>query len=215
MPPAPGPLGWAALALGVALGPVLAALSVRLPGGTEASPGPGRIALFTLACPALAAWSLAAHPGAGGVLGALLAWQLLLLAVLDAEHFWLPRLLTVPLAVTGLLAAAPLGPEALQARAIGAAAGFAALGLLALGYRRLRGREGLGGGDAYLLAGGGAWAGWTGLPTILVISAAAGLAAVAALAVVGRRPSGAQPLPFGVALAAGAWLTFLYGPLGG
>lgn len=207
------PLGWGAILLGAAVGPVLATLSVRLP-GVAARPGRGRAVALALACPALAAWSLAARPDATGVLGALMAWQLLLLAILDAEHLWLPRVLTLPLIATGLAAALGEGPDMLVARAVGAAAGFAALAAVAWAYRRLRGREGLGGGDAYLLAGGGAWVGWTALPTALIWAAAAGLAAVALLALAGRRTAAGQPIPFGVFLAMGIWIAFLYGPLG-
>lgn len=206
-------LGWAAILTGAAVGPVLATLSVRLP-GVAVRAGLGRVAALALACPALAAWSLAARPDATGVLGALMAWQLLLLALLDAEHLWLPRMLTLPLIATGLAAALGEGADVLAARATGAAAGFVALGLVGWAYRRLRGREGLGGGDAYLLAGGGAWVGWIALPTVLIWAAAAGLAAVALLGLAGRRTGAGQPIPFGVFLALGTWIAFLYGPLG-
>ncbi|MCR5881087.1 A24 family peptidase [Phenylobacterium sp. J367] len=187
---------------------------MRLP-AAGASPESRRVALFTFACPALAAWSLAVQPEPAGVLGALLAWQLLLLAALDAEHFWLPRLLTGPLIASGLLVSAARGMETLIAAAIGAVAGFAALSLLAWAYRRLRGREGLGGGDAWLLAGGGAWIGWMALPGALIYAAAGGLLAVGVAAALGRRPKATQPLPFGVALAVGIWIVWLHGPIGG
>jgi prepilin signal peptidase PulO-like enzyme (type II secretory pathway) len=49
---------------------------------------------------------------------------------------------------------------------------------LAAGYRALRGREGLGGGDAKLLAAGGAWLGWPALPAIMFGAAVLGLAEV-------------------------------------
>lgn len=204
-------LPWAAVAAGFPAGLALDRLARRM-GGREAPRG--RAAALALACPALAAWAQLAQPGAAGVLGALLAWQLVLLALLDAEQFWLPLPLTATLIATGLLAQAASGPEALAAGGIGAAAGWAALTAVALAYRRLRGREGLGGGDAWLLAGGGAWAGWIALPTILVWSAFGGLAAVGGLALAGRTIGRAQPLPFGVALAAGIWLAWLYGPIG-
>lgn len=204
-------LGLAAVALGIPVGLLLARLSARA--GDEA-PTPRRLAAFALAAPALAVWAQAAHPGAAGVLGALLAWQLLLLAVLDAEHLWLPLPATLSLIATGLLAAAALGPDELAPRAAGAALGWIALAGLAAAYRRLRGREGLGGGDAVLLAGGGAWAGWAALPTILVWAALAGLSAVAVLAFAGRPVARTRELPFGVALALGVWLAWLYGPMG-
>jgi len=52
--------------------------------------------------------------------------------------------------------------------------------LIELTYRRLRGQDGLGRGDAKLLAAGGAWCGWSGLPLIVLISSA--LALIAAVA---------------------------------
>lgn len=207
------PLSLAVVLLGALVGPVLAALSRRTP-EPHARPGRRRIAALAVACPLLALWSLVALPGALGVLGALLGWQLLLLAILDAEHFWLPLKLTLTLIAGGLIAALPEGGAALLDRTIGAVAGFAALSVVAFAYRRLRGRDGLGGGDAWMLAGGGAWTGWVALPSILVLSAVAGLAWVMSLRLFGRRLAANQPLPFGVALAAGTWLVWLYGPLG-
>lgn len=173
---------------------------------------PRRFLALELACPALGVWAVTVHSSAEGFLGALLAWQLLLLAVLDAEHFWLPRSLTIPLIVSGLAVAAAQG--VLADHALGAAIGFAGLSLLARAYRRVRGREGLGGGDAYLLAGGGAWCGALALPSILLIGALAGLAFVLVQRGRGRPVGGDQPVAFGVFLALGTWLTWLYGPLG-
>ncbi len=173
---------------------------------------PRRYLALELACPALALWAGLVHPSAAGFLGAVLAWQLLLLALLDAEHFWLPRLLTVPLIVSGLAVAAAQG--FLVEHALGAALGFAGFSLLALAYRRLRGHEGLGGGDAYLLAGGGAWCGALALPSILLIGAISGLTFVLIQRWRGKPVGGALPLPFGVFLAAGIWVTWLHGPLG-
>ena len=75
--------------------------------------------------------------------------------------------MTLPLFVSGLLAAVLLYPGGLSAAfpsalvtpLIGAAVGFGALWLLAFLYRRVRGREGLGGGEPFLLGAGGAWVG--------------------------------------------------------
>lgn len=159
-----------------------------------------------------AIWGGLAHPGPLAVITALFAWQLLLLAALDVRALWLPRILTIPLAVSGLLVSAARG-EVLDA-AIGVAAGFAAMALLAAAYRRLRGREGLGGGDAYLLGAVGAWVGWIGLPSVLLIASASGLALAFAARLIGRPIGADQPLPFGAFLAFGAWIVWLYGPIG-
>ena len=145
---------------------------------------------------------------------AVLGWQLLLIALIDGEHFWLPDVLTLPLIVTGLGTALLGGTDLVLTHLIGAAVGFATLWLLAFLYERVRGRQGLGGGDPILFAGAGAWVGWLGLPSVLLWACAAGFAVVAAWLVTRRAVSGADRLPFGVCLALGTWLTWLYGPLG-
>ena len=201
---------------GVIAGAGLARLSLRLPHGeTGARPSSRRSALMALAGAGIGVWAALAQPTPlAAALTALLGWQLLLIAVIDAEHFRLPDQLTLPLLATGGLAAVLLDHTAPLDAVIGAAVGFAGLWLLAFAYRRLRGREGLGDGDPILLAAGGAWIGWIGLPSVLLWASAAGLSFVAARVLIGRRVSVTDRLPFGPCLAAGIWLTWLTGPLG-
>ena len=179
--------------------------------GARVSP---RYPLIELGAAALGVWAALAAPGWVGLAGAVLAWQLLLIAVIDAEHFWLPDVLTLPLVATGLGAAWLLEPHLLGERAIGAVAGFISLWLVAWVYRRVRGREGLGGGDPRLFAGVGAWVGWIALPTVLVWACLAGFAVIAAMLAGGRKAGLSARLPFGTFLAIGAWLAWLFGPLG-
>ncbi len=54
-------------------------------------------------------------------------------------------------------------------------------------YRRLRGRDGLGLGDAKLLAALGAWLGLSSLPIILVLASCTGLVAAGAAMLLGKR----------------------------
>lgn len=145
--------------------------------------------------------------------GALFGWMLLLLAALDLTRFWLPDLLTFPLAVMGLIAAVlGLGPDGgWRAAVIGFAVGYGALALVGWSYRRLRGREGLGGGDPKLFGAIGAWVGWALLPQVLLAAAGLGLAAVAVLKLAGRNPSATTWLPLGTLLAAAAWPLWLAG----
>ncbi|NBW10282.1 MAG: prepilin peptidase [Caulobacteraceae bacterium] len=145
---------------------------------------------------------------------ALLGWQLLLIAVVDAENFWLPDILTLPLIGTGLVASGLLARGLPVAQIFGAVMGFALLWLLAWLYRRVRKRDGLGGGDPVLFAGAGAWVGWTGLPSVLLWACVVALCLVLGRLLMRRPVSGADRLPFGTLLAIGAWLTWLYGPLG-
>ncbi|MDB5422468.1 MAG: Prepilin peptidase, partial [Brevundimonas sp.] len=145
---------------------------------------------------------------------AILGWQLLVIAVIDAEHFWLPDILTWPLIVTGLVATGVLLRDIPWPQVIGAVGGFASLWGLAWIYKRLRHRDGLGGGDPFLFAGAGAWVGFLGLPSVLLYACVVGFAVVAAKLIVRRAVAGTDRLPFGTFLAIGIWLTWLYGPLG-
>jgi leader peptidase (prepilin peptidase)/N-methyltransferase len=153
--------------------------------------------------------SLAVAPGAAGLAGAVLGWGLLALAALDLRHFWLPDKLTLPLLGCGLaIGAAGIGPS-LNDRLIGAAAGYLVLRLVAFAYRRLRGRHGLGGGDAKLLAAIGAGLGWRDLPLVLLLASLAGIVAVLVAISLGRTMQATTKLPFGPLLAGAAWLVWL------
>jgi leader peptidase (prepilin peptidase)/N-methyltransferase len=201
---------------GIVVSGVLTRLSLWLPNGASRTrPGPRRAALMALAGAAVGIWAALAQPDLlAAVLTALLGWQLLLITVIDAEHFRLPDPLTLPLLATGGLASTLLPHTGPLDAVIGAALGFGGLWLLAFVYRRVRGRDGLGDGDPILLAAGGSWVGWIGLPSVLVWASAAGLSYVAARLLLGRRMAGEDRLPFGPCLAIGIWLTWMLGPLG-
>jgi leader peptidase (prepilin peptidase)/N-methyltransferase len=160
---------------------------------------------------AIALWALAALPERAWLAGLAFGWTLLLLSLIDLRTMRLPDLLTLPLIGGGLLAASSLSPERLPEHAIGAAAGFLSLAALALLYRRARGRTGLGGGDAKLFAAIGAWVGWTGLPSALLVAGVAGLLH-AAWRGRGTLRAGDR-IPFGPALALGGWIVWLHGAL--
>jgi leader peptidase (prepilin peptidase)/N-methyltransferase len=165
-----------------------------------------------LAALAVAAWSVAADADASLIWAdCALGWTLLALAWIDVETFLLPDALTLPLILAGLAFTWFAAPDALADAAIGAAAGYASLRLVAWTYRRLRGREGLGAGDAKLFAAAGAWVGWPGLPQVLLAASVAGLALVLLQAAAGRRIDRATAVPFGPPLALGTWLVWLHG----
>ena len=139
--------------------------------------------------------------------GCALGWALLALGWIDAVCLRLPDMLTLPLILGGLAEAAWLEPEAVTDRAAGAAAGYISFRVLAWAYRRLRGREGLGQGDAKLLAAAGAWVGVAALPLVLLAASLAGLA----WALRRGEPDFQARLPFGPFLAVGIWLVWLAG----
>nr|WP_278254206.1 A24 family peptidase [Sphingobium sp. BYY-5] len=140
-------------------------------------------------------------PDLGGIGWALLGWLLLTLALLDWRHFWLPDALTYPLAFLGFTLGLWATDVMLTDRIIGAAIGYGALLAIALGYKALRGREGLGLGDAKLLGALGAWFGWQALPFILLIASLFGLM-VMLVTGQARQPTARVPLGIFLALAA-------------
>lgn len=203
-------------ACGRKLGPLdlVPLLSFAALGGrcrTCRAPIPRQYPLIEGACLLIGLWASSVLPGPQGLAAAVFGWGLLLVAVIDAEHFWLPDILTLPLLLAGLAAAVAFDPFWTD-RLIGAVAGFAVLQFIASAYRRLRGREGLGGGDPRLLAAVGAWVGWQALPSVLLIAAVSGLAW--AFVKSRGRPAADLRIPFGTVLAIGGWLVFLYGPIG-
>jgi len=136
-------------------------------------------------------------------------WLLLTLAVLDARHFWLPDALTFPLAAVGLTLGDWVLPAPFGDRVMGAIAGAALLFLITITYKWLRGRDGLGLGDAKLLGAIGAWVGWQILPLVLLVASVAALAWALASHLRGRTMDATTRVPLGTFLCVAvvpAWL---------
>jgi leader peptidase (prepilin peptidase)/N-methyltransferase len=146
-------------------------------------------------------------------LDCLLGWWLLALGWIDLRSWLLPDALTLPLIIAGLAAAFLFSPDQLIDRALGAALGYLSLIAIAALYRALRGREGLGGGDAKLLAASGAWLGAAALPQVVLLAALSALATAACLRPAGIRLGIHSALPFGPFLALATWVLWLSGPL--
>jgi leader peptidase (prepilin peptidase) / N-methyltransferase len=142
--------------------------------------------------------------------GCVLGWLLLALAWIDAENMLLPDALTLPLLLAGLAATWWLDPARLTDHALGAGLGYTAFAGIGWLYRRLRNRDGLGLGDAKLLAAAGAWVGWAALPILVLLAALAALGAALLTTATGRTLRATSALPFGPFLAAALWLTWLY-----
>jgi leader peptidase (prepilin peptidase)/N-methyltransferase len=150
----------------------------------------------------LAAYSTGSVTGA--LLLAIFGWTLVALALLDARHHWLPDLLTLPLMLLGLIEGFFSSSSDLVDRAAGAVGGYLLLQALRLLYRRIRHREGLGGGDPKLFAAIGAWLGASVLPWVMLVAGGLGLVWVGWLTLRGRRLSRADRLALGTLLAVAA-----------
>jgi len=156
-------------------------------------------------------------------------WMLVGLAALDAERLWLPDIVTIPGVILGavfmLLGANSMLPAEMSAGspilqllylafAILAAAGM--ILLIRWGYWLVRRREGIGLGDAKLMAMLGAWLGFA--ETLLAFAIGVAVAAFAALILLAvlRRPNetgswATMKLPLGTFLCIGGIVSALWG----
>lgn len=190
--------------------PILSFLALRGRCRHCGTPLPRRLLVTEIlgVCAAVATVSVTTTP-AELVLAALWLWLLVPLAVIDATLYRLPDALTAALFAVGV----PLGllaPDAgLPVVLLSAGLGAGALALIRLGYRRFRGREGLGAGDVKLMAGIGAALPPEVLPWVTLVAAVLALAAVLLVPGWRRCAHAAAPLPFGTFLCAAAALSWV------
>jgi leader peptidase (prepilin peptidase) / N-methyltransferase len=124
------------------------------------------------------------------------------LIFIDAEHWILPFEITIPGTIAGVLLSLPLGREAFDASALGAALGFLSFRALEyLGFLAFK-KEAMGGGDKFLVALIGAFLGWKALLGLIFLSslqgAVFGLARIALTGRAGPAPeSNDEPEPLG------------------
>jgi leader peptidase (prepilin peptidase) / N-methyltransferase len=144
----------------------------------------------------------------------LLGGLMLAVALVDADRYIIPNQLTGAAVALALLRAGTVGPEADWRAVLWAAFRAAAITvpLLALmtGYRRWRGRDGLGLGDVKLAAVAGAWLSLFAIFAVIELAALSALGAYVANAYLRKRPLRATAfLPFGLFLAPAIWIGWL------
>jgi leader peptidase (prepilin peptidase) / N-methyltransferase len=176
--------------------------------------GPGRQIFLTVALLAMVAASLMAAPGPEGLLGALLAALMLAIAVVDSDRYIIPNELTGAALALAMVRAGLAGPgadwQAALWTAFRAIAVAGPLLLLMIGYRRWRGRDGLGLGDIKLAGVAGAWLGFVTIFAVIELAALTALGAYVVNGYLRRRPLKATAfLPFGAFLAPAIWLGWL------
>jgi len=134
-------------------------------------------------------------------LTAAFGWLLLALANIDFRTRLLPDLLNAALLLLGAAMALLVRREDWLMHAAGAVMGFGVLWAVETAYRRLRGRDGLGRGDAKLLGAIGMWVGAMGLPLVLLIASLSGIAAALI-----QSWRSAAPIGAATAIAFGPWI---------
>lgn len=141
-----------------------------------------------------------------------LGWTLLCLAMIDQRTGYLPDIMTLPLIPAGLAVTYSLDPELLMGHLAGALAGFAAFYAIAALYHRFRGRDGLGLGDAKLIAAAGAWVGWEGLPSVVLWACFTAFVMILTVRALGHQFTLKSSIAFGPYLCFGFWIVWLHGP---
>lgn len=146
---------------------------------------------------------------------AMLAWcgfgaVVFALALIDLDTRLLPDWLTLPLLWAGLLCSVMGVTLPVDEAVLGATLGYVVMWTIAGVYRGLTQCDGLGGGDAKLVAACGAWLGWIGVPLMLAFGAVAATFAFAVLGCVRGRAL-REPLPFGPWLVLGALASVRWG----
>jgi leader peptidase (prepilin peptidase)/N-methyltransferase len=143
---------------------------------------------------------------------------LLVLSVIDLRIQLLPDRITYPAIPLFFVLGRICGQTSLADAAIGLVAGYAVIWGIATGYRVLKGREGLGLGDAKLLSLIGGLLGWHALPWTLFLGSVSGLLLSVPILLIRRRGSDEGGLlhsevPFGpfLSLAAAVYVFFFVG----
>jgi leader peptidase (prepilin peptidase) / N-methyltransferase len=174
----------------------------------------GRRLLQSFALVAAVAASLLVAPGLEGLAGAFLAALMLAIAITDAGRYIIPNELTGAAFALALLRAGMAGPDAGWAAAMWAVLRAAVIALpflaLMIGYRRWRGRDGLGLGDIKLAAVAGAWLNLVTIFAVVELATLSALGAYFASGYLQKRPLKATAfLPFGLFLAPAIWMGWL------
>jgi len=135
---------------------------------------------------------------------------MVVLAMIDMEHYVLPDVLTLPGIVLGLVLQPWLSWTTPRAALLGALAGAGILYAVAWGWYFFRGVWGMGMGDVKMLAMIGAFLGWSGVLVTLFLSSLGGSLVGGALLLKGRMRMQSK-LPFGAFLGFAAIGVLFFG----
>ena len=103
----------------------------------------------------------------------------LIIFFIDLKHYIIPNILTFPMMVLGFVKSFdpnlnPIFPNYTNSL-IGGIFGYLIIWTIILFYKKIRNKEGMGLGDAKLLAVIGFWFGWVSIPFIIFLSSAIAL----------------------------------------
>jgi len=133
---------------------------------------------------------------------AILIMILVYLSYVDLRSFRLPDIVNLPLMMAGLCFNyfSSLRFVDIESAIGGAILGYGVLWSLNILYRFLKKQDGIGMGDAKLLAALGAWLGWSALPSLLLIASLTGIIG-GLIYLQWQQKNTRNPFPFGPFLA--------------
>jgi prepilin signal peptidase PulO-like enzyme (type II secretory pathway) len=143
----------------------------------------------------------------------LLLLLLVSISIFDARFFLIPNTLITALFFLGLFAIDFHEKQTVLDHVAALLGGYLIISGLSFIHSVLRGTEGLGGGDAKLLAALGWWVGLVGLPSIIFWATISAFGSILLMAFRGKEVSPKIAIPFGPHLSLGGFLVWLLGPI--
>lgn len=126
----------------------------------------------------------------------LLFLALLVLIIIDLEHWLLPFIITVPMTLVGLAGAVFFDLRPIADSLVGIAVGFGVFLIMLIGGKVVLKRDALGGGDVVFGAMAGVFLGWKLTLLMVFIASFLGTLAAIPILILGKKVSG-KSLPFG------------------
>lgn len=134
------------------------------------------------------------------------------LIVYDLTRYRLPQVVTLPLILCGLVFTYQTASSDIYLHLAATLAGYALILALHLYWRVFRGQDGIGMGDARLVAAAGAWFGPLWLPIFLTLGSSLGIVSVflARGLTAQNRSADELAIPFGPALCLAFWIIWVF-----
>ena len=137
----------------------------------------------------------------------------LIIFFIDLKHYIIPDVLTFPMMALGFLKSFdpnlnPIFPNYINSF-LGGIAGYGVIWLLIVFYKKIRNKEGMGLGDAKLLAVIGFWFGWISIPFVIFLSSVTALIIVTP-DLLKKSKKLTSEIPFGPYIITGTFIYLLF-----
>ena len=137
----------------------------------------------------------------------------LIIFFIDLKHYIIPDLLTFPMMALGFFKSfdpnlSPIFPNYINSL-LGGIIGYGIIWLLIIFYKKIRNKEGMGLGDAKLLAVIGFWFGWISIPFVIFLSSVTALIIVTP-DLLKKSKKLTSEIPFGPYIITGTFIYLLF-----